>query len=315
MDRSLQLISPLGRAFHLKRLSGLRDIPPANLAALALLAQEHSFSRGAVLCRTGERVDRVHIVVDGRVRVRGGEHGDEVVGAERAVGMLSLLARDDKGLDAVAETDTLTLALRADDLFGAFEDDFGILYSQIRDLATRTLDVRRRTPEGAYLGGAEELGDAPTGDIDLVQKLLYMRRGVFRNANMDALIAMAQRMRTARFEPGTTLWQIGAPSGFLYVILSGLVRCTTEDGTQFVCGPNYPLGHLESQCDAPRWYEAVTDTAVTALRNDVDVFLDTLEQHSEMAIDFVAGMASSLITRYAELREETASAVGGVNRS
>ena len=62
-------------------------------------------------------------------------------------------------------------------------------------------------------------------------------------------------------------------------------------------------------------YEAVTDTAVTALRNDVDVFLDTLEQHSEMAIDFVAGMASSLITRYAELREETASAVGGVNRS
>ncbi len=304
MGRSLQLISPLGRAFHLKQLSGLRDIPPANLAALALLAQEHSFAPGAVLCRAGERVDRVHVVVDGRVHVRGGEHGDEAVGAERGIGMLSLLARDDKGLDADAETDTQTLALRADDLFSAFEDDFGILYNQIRDLAAQTLHMRRQTPDGAYLTGTEP-GDVPTGDIDVVQKLLYMRSGLFRNANMEALMTMAQRMQTARFEPGTRLWHVGAPSGFLYAILSGRVRCTTEDGRQFVCGPGYPLGHLESQCDAPRWYEAVTDTAVTALRNDVDVFLDTLEQHSEMAIDFVASMASAFITRRAEMRKET----------
>jgi CRP-like cAMP-binding protein len=74
-----------------------------------------------------------------------------------------------------------------------------------------------------------------------------------------------------------------------------------------VCGPGYPLGNLESQCDAPRWYAALTDTTVTALRSDVDVFLDTLEQHSGMAIDFVAGMASALITRRAELRKEIAS--------
>ena len=145
MDRSLQLVSPLRRAFYLRRLGGLRDIPPANLASIALLAHEHSFARGATLCRKGERVERVHIVTDGRVRVRGGEHGDEVVDAERAIGMLSLLTRDDDGLDAVAETDTQTLALRADDLFSAFEDDFSILYSQICDLAAQTLHLRRRT--------------------------------------------------------------------------------------------------------------------------------------------------------------------------
>lgn len=309
MGRSLQLISPLGRAFYLKRLSGLRDIPPANLAAIALLAEEHSFSPGAVLCRTGERVDRVHIVVDGQVHARGGEHGDEVVGTEGSIGMLSLLARDDVGLDAVAETDTQTLALHADDLFSAFEDEFGILYSQLRDLAAQTLDVRRHTPDGAYLGGSDQFGDVPSGDIDLVQRLLFMRGGLFRNANMEALMTMAQRMRTARFEPGTTLWPIGAPSGFLYLILEGRVRCTTEDGRQFVCGSGYPLGHLESQCEAPRWYEAVTETAITAFYNEVDVFLDTLEQHPEMAIDFVASMASALITRRAELRQETASPV------
>jgi hypothetical protein len=95
----------------------------------------------------------------------------------------------------------------------------------------------------------------------------------------------------------------------MYAILSGRVRCTTEDGTQFVCGPGYPLGNLESQCGGPRWFEAVTDTAVTALQNDTDVFLDTVEQHFGMALDFVAAMASGLIARRAEMRGETAPAV------
>ena len=80
--------------------------------------------------------------------MRGGEHGDEVLRTEHSIGMLSLLARDDKGLDAVAETDTQTLALRADDLFSAFEDDFGILYDQIRDLAAQTLQARRSLSGG-----------------------------------------------------------------------------------------------------------------------------------------------------------------------
>ena len=120
-------------------------------------------------------------------------------------------------------------------------------------------------------------------------------------------MTMAQSLRTARFEPGTRLWSIGAPSGFLYLILEGSVRCTTEDGRQFVCGSGYPLGHLESQCDTPRWYGAVTETPLAAFHSEVDVFLDTLEQHVEMAIDFVSNIASALITRRAELRKEIAS--------
>ena len=309
MDSNLRLISPLERAFHLKKLGGLRDLPPAELAAMALLGQEHSFPRGAVLCPPGERVDRVHIVVEGRVRVRGGEHGDEMVGPEQTMGLLSLLARDDDGLDAVAETDTVTLALRADDLFDAFEDDFGILYSQILDLARQLLRLRRRIPAGTYLAPGE-YGDEPlTGPIDLVQRLLFLRRGPLASANMDALVAIAQRMEVARFEPGTTLRQIGAPSGFMYALVSGRVRCTIEDGRRFVCGPGYPLGNLESQCGAARWYEAVVETPVTGFRNETDAFLDTIEQHFEMALEFLATMATGLIARRAEMRKETEPAV------
>ena len=237
--------------------------------------------------------------------MQGGEHGEEVVQAEQTIGLLSLLARDDDGLDAVAETDTATLALRANDLFDAFEDDFGILYSQLRDLAEQLLMLRRRIPEGTYLAPGEHVPAPPGGHIDLVQQLLFLKESDLRNANMDALLAIAQRMQTVRFEPGTTLWRVGAPSGFMYALLAGRVHCTTADGTHFVCEPGYPLGNLESQCGAPRWYEAAVETPVTAFRYETDAFLDTIEQYFEMALEFLATMASGLIARRAEMRTDT----------
>ena len=95
----------------------------------------------------------------------------------------------------------------------------------------------------------------------------------------------------------------------MYALVSGRVRCTTEDGRRFVCGPGYPLGNLESQCGAARWYEAVVETPVTGFRNETDAFLDTIEQHFEMALEFLATMATGLIARRAEMRKETEPAV------
>ena len=309
MVRSLRLIGPIERAAHLKRLGALRDVAPANIATIAQLAEEHVFAPGAVVYQSDERVERVHIVVEGRVRVRGGEYGDEVVGEDHVLGLLSLLGREAAGLDAVAESETVTLALSADDVFGGFEDDFAILQNQLRELAEQTLRVRRRIPAGTHLAPIETPPVVPDGEIDLVQRLLHMRRGVLIHANVDGLIALAERMRTVRFVPGDRLWELGAPSGFIYAIITGRVRCTTEDGTEFTCGCGYPLGNLESQCGARRWYTAVAETDVVVLRGDVDGLFDVLEAHTDMAIGFVSGMASALIARRAEMREEAAADV------
>lgn len=305
MERNLRLISPLERAFHMKKIGGLRDIAPADLASISLAAREYTFAPGATVSRRGERVDRVHVVVDGEVRVAGAEHDEAVVGAGHAIGMLTLLARDDEGLDAVATRDTVTLALCANDLFEAFEADFGLLYNQLRYLATEILRLRKRIPAGTYLPTEGPPEGLRTDDVGLVERVLHMSRGGFKGVNMDALMAMAERMVTTRVEAGTRLWEIGEPSGFMYVILGGRVACATSDGTPFTCGPGYPLGNLESQCGAPRWYTAITETPLVALRTDTDVFLDTIEQHFDMAVAFVASMARGLINRRAEMRHET----------
>ena len=105
----------------------------------------------------------MHVIVDGQVRVSGDEHGETVLGPGEAIGMLTLLARDDNGIEAVADTDTVTLALRADDLFDAFESDFGLLYSQTRYLATETLRLRRQVPAGTYLPYEPYEEEAPVG--------------------------------------------------------------------------------------------------------------------------------------------------------
>ena len=66
---------------------------------------------------------------------------------------------------------------------------------------------------------------------------------------------------------------------------------------------------MDQITEVARWYEAVVETPVTGFRNETDAFLDTIEQHFEMALEFLATMATGLIARRAEMRKETEPAV------
>jgi CRP-like cAMP-binding protein len=68
-----------------------------------------------------------------------------------------------------------------------------------------------------------------------------------------------------------------------------------ENGTKFRAGPGYPLGNVESQALAPRWYEAVTETPLIVLSGSTDTFVDVLEDHFSLALDFLSTMARNLV--------------------
>ena len=305
METSLRLVSPIERALHLKRLTALRQLGPVELGTVAQRANEQFYRKGAKLSNAGEPVKSLHIILEGRVEVHGPEHGDTTLGQNEVLGLLSVLSRDERGLDAEALADTSTLELRADQLMDVFEDSFTILHSQMRELALLTLNERRQIADGTYL--APYAGQQPTsGDkFDLVERLLRARQGILAQSNLDALIELMSKAEEVEFESGTTLWKRGDPSGFIYSIITGRVRCTLEDGTRFFAGPGYPLGNLESQCDSERWYEAVTEEHVRALYNNTSVFIDILEQHFEMAIEFLAIMARGLLQRLEEKRQQS----------
>jgi CRP-like cAMP-binding protein len=294
-EAGIRTISPLERVLTLKRVAPLRSMTPEQLAILAQESRERVFERGATIYGPGEPLTSFHVIVEGQVRVLCAEHGERQLEREEILGLLSVLARWEEGVEAVAETEVRSLEIDADVLEEIFEDHFDILLSEIRSLACRTLEIRRTTPEGTYFAPAADRPVPPRG-LDLVQRLQFLRRNpLFERANIDVLLRLANGMEEVHLPAGEVLWEPEEPSGTLLALLDGRVRCDLPDGRHFVCGPGYPLGNLESQCGAPRWYRATAETDVFALRGRTEVFFDILEDHFEMARQVLAHQASALI--------------------
>jgi len=308
----IRLVTPLERTLYLKTLQPLRDLGSEDLAQIAQDAEEQYFRRGERLLRLGEPVTRVHIITDGRVAVSSPELGSLTMAEREPVGVLTMLSGDEKGIDAVAETDVHTLMIADHVLLDIFEDNFTVLHNQILALARRTLEARKNIADGTYLAPAEALNFQFKGDMDLIERVLYLRRaGGFQERNMDALIHLAMAFEEERLEAGQKLWKAGDNSGSSYILLQGSVRCTLENGHHFRAGPGYPLGNLESQALAPRWYEAVVETPVVALTGSTDTFIDVLEDHFSLALDFLGALARNLlqITREAHQSQSKPSEV------
>ena len=101
-------------------------------------------------------------------------------------------------------------------------------------------NVFRRHATGDLDRRANQLRIVGVADLQrVVDRLQYLRRGpIFRNANIDVLLELANRTQEAHFEPGVTLWEAGHPSGYLYALVSGNVRCTLPDGEMTSTAPS-----------------------------------------------------------------------------
>jgi CRP-like cAMP-binding protein len=213
------------------------------------------------------------------------------------VGGLALFARDPLGSQVVADEDTLTLELDADTVWEALEDRFSILHHLLRANSRRSIDLITRfelDPAAGMPGCPFEPRD--TGDIDLVDRILFLRRmSVFERSSISALADLGRAMAQVRFEAGTTLWHEGEPGPGVFLIRSGFVRARSARGLEFRPGPGFPLGALEALGEVPRWYEAVTETPVVALQGHASALVDVFEDNFEMAMDYLAVIAQSTL--------------------
>jgi CRP-like cAMP-binding protein len=273
-------------------------MPPAQVAVFAENVRERSFRAGESIFRRGEMAESYHVIVEGSVHARGAEFLDgRTLTTRESFGFLNMLASDDD-LEAVAETDTVTLELACDTLHEILEDDFSLVHRMIRNLAKQTLDVRRRIPTGTYLAPMEGQIRPPDRPLDLVERLIMIRRpgSPFASASLDAMTRIARATEEVHLDPGTRIWRTGDRSEYVFIIVSGVVACTTQWGaSRFEVGPGYPLGNLERFTGDPRWYTAVTKTPVVALQGDTESLLDILEDHFDLAIGLVSSMAKRVI--------------------
>ena len=288
------------RILHLKQLPVIGTLPSADLALVAERMREKFFKMGEWLLREGEPTRAFYAVLDGNLHV---SRDGKTIGHTRAggvVGGFAILGRDPRGLSVRAEADTLALEVEADAVSDILEENFGIMHHVLRDIARQLINLISRQPNPwAHVPIPPDPGMARPRELDLVERIFFMRRSTpFRRASINALAELSRGFTEVRPEPGTTLWKAGDPAGFVSLLVSGEVTCTTPGGVPQHVGPGTPLGALEATAEHPRWYSAVTRTQVTALNGPIDTLIDVFEDNFGMAMDYTALMARWLMDTF-----------------
>lgn len=290
-------------------LRSLRAFSPLEDEALSLLA-EHVHVRvcrdGELLSSLGEPVRNAYVVLEGRVEWRRDGRAPTMAERHGVVGWVTLMARDPHGLEARASGPAVVLELSADVLEQALEDDFGLIRNSMRLGAHALLLARGNLPAPADKPPAFEMGLFRQQRRTLVERLLSMREvPLFARANAEAMIALVRGSEEVRFEPGETLWSIGDPATFWLLNEYGRVRCTNALGQWQDVGAGYGLGTMDALAQEPRAYEARADTVVIGNRMDVESFMGVMEAYFDLARDYLAFLARTVLEVQAEARERT----------
>ncbi len=295
MPQSTLFVGPLDRVLYFRTVPAFERLSSTELAAIAQHAREEFYPAGSLMLKQGEPADAVFLLIDGLVSLA--QHGKpaKLLGPGEAVGFLELLARTGDGFELRVERDTLALKLDWDAQLDVCEQHFGVLLEYIRYLSLRIIGEI----EGASFGG-----DAPPSARERLERLHFVSRvlvlercTVLPKGATDALAELARHVTRVDWAAGAQIWRSGDPAGHFYSIVSGLARCapTSSARREAYRGPSDILGMHETLADVPRWYDAVAAEDLTALRIEIEPFLDILEDHFDLAIEFTSLMARRVL--------------------
>jgi len=302
-------ISPVERIRHLKSFGPLTSLPLDEISLIAQHTEECAFRAGETILGGPQSDERPYVIVSGQVRALADWILDEERGPGTEVGFLASLTDRWEDLSVVAETDVLALGISSDVLADVFEDRFPILIEAVRGMAAQSLQERQKIADGTYLAIPKRIGALPEG-FTLVDMIMMLRQAdAFSGAGMKPLVRMARAVEQLRFPAGATIWTAGEESGSLFTPIVGEIECQTPDGRTFLVGPGYPMGALESTAREPRWFDAVAKTDLIVFKSRTSEFFDMLEDHPDVALQFLGQTAGNLVRLRSEakkaLQEET----------
>lgn len=291
-------VGVLERLHWLKAFASFKDIPPADLSALAQRASEHFFPGGSAIFSAGERVSAIHLIVEGRVRIQRGGVPLGTREAGEGLGLLALLARSEENTEAIAETATLTLGFTGETFLDILEDHVSVLHHLLQNVCRLRIEQLEGTTH-AITGAPETRSRATrTGELDLADRLLSLRRALpFAHGNIAALADLARHLKQVHFERGQVLWRLREEPAVVFLIpVAGQIagRLASDDHLSF--GPLTTPGMLECVAAIPRWFEASARTEVDALQLDGEHLLDVFDDNEEMAIEYLRLVAREALS-------------------
>jgi CRP-like cAMP-binding protein len=274
----------------LRRMLALRQFPMfggvelSELASLAENVVETPLAAGAVIATVGARLPALHFVIDGRI-----ESATASWGPREVCGALEVLAGREPASRAIATMETQTFQLSGSELGEVLEDNFGVLASVLRELATRAIATGIvRSKQAPHLPNAGPLG--------LVERLILLRQQLpFAKARLQALAMLAHASEELSVPPGAILTRAGDPASRAIVIIEGSLQARRPDGTSSTHGIGDAIGLIETLAGAHHAATVEAVTPVRALASSGAALFDVLEDHTDVAIAMLATFASALL--------------------
>lgn len=264
---------------------------------LADLATEMTFASSAVVCRAGEPLHHIYIVVRGALELTGAGAAPTTLEDEGAIGLLDVLLQRPRSHTVTALTEVQVLRLVADQYLDFLEEHFEFLTTLMlgaaADLHALSLSL---APDGGFpllvtpTPGAAHALPEPT---NLAQRLGVLRDApAFRGANMQALVRIAGLSREHRLDEGETLFRPGEAAGKLFIVARGIIEATREQPRLVA---RFGRGDLVSGYGAfgPAEYDH-TATALSpaiALSFGEEALFDVMEEHFELGRSVLAAIA------------------------
>jgi CRP-like cAMP-binding protein len=131
---------PLSRE---EKIAWLAHVPlfagcsPENIERLADASGEQRFAPGQLIVKQGQVGNGLFLVVSGEVRVTAGDGDLARLGPGETLGELSVIDQQPRSATAIAEGETVCLALASWDLIAMLERDPSLAMNLLRTLASR----------------------------------------------------------------------------------------------------------------------------------------------------------------------------------
>lgn len=277
----------------LESLKGLRD---EDLSILAERMRLRRFEKGEVIFTEADPIDSVFLIMEGAIRIeRDGAHLGNLYRG-KAVGLIAVLAGDNRGVHATVDEAAVTFELSVPVLMNALKRYPTLLRHFIRTLASLLLATHGHMP-AQDPSEWRELPRAVNRSRTLTERIMLARSSmpVLEHANLDATFEIVRRATEVHVPAGEYLWRIGDTPNASIVIDHGRLRCTGGDGNVKVVAAPYILGRLEALAGRPRPYDAMAETDLILLRVEAETFLSVLDSHADVGLAALSLLASALM--------------------
>lgn len=293
--RRVYRVSPQERLTHLRAAPFFRSLPTRDLVPFAEVASEEPHRRGAELVRRGAPPSAFHVLVEGEAVVRRNRVTVRRVGPGCPIGLLALLAREERDTEVVAVTPALTLSLDAATFFGLLEERFGAFLHVLRATASQLEHERIAAGLGRALRSAPHVEG--THDVDDVVDRFIALRGAapFSDEGLFGLWHLARRAETLELARGDVLTTQGEPSDTLVVLTKGRVAARRDDREIATFGPGDAVGAVALLANLARSYGTVATSDVSGIVVGREQLLDVFEDHFELGASLLAQIARAVL--------------------